>query len=196
MFPCILFLNQGELGTKTGDRVIKILLLTIVVFCITLPVADYSAGAMRSDIIVDNHAVNSLDGMDRSDWKDELRLTLNPTASAFNQETSSKPLQYAQAPGRVVSIQGRVLRKSNGKGLVDAAVRLLDPDGVLMDATKTDTKGFFTIDLSVLEDDELAQINLFIVEVTNKQGVTLQIKIKDKGKRASNILKLSDITVP
>ena len=86
--------------------------------------------------------------------------------------------------------------KSNGKGLDAVAVRLLDPDGILMDATKTDAKGFYTIDLSVLEDDELAKIEFFVIEVTNKQGVVSRIKIKDKGTRTSNILKFSDITIP
>ncbi len=67
-------------------------------------------------------------------------------------------------------IEGRIVNRASGNSVAGATVKLLDPDGIMMELAKTDKKGFFTISLDTLDNDEIKSIKKFSLEVTDTKG--------------------------
>ncbi len=111
--------------------------------------------------------------------------------SEINPKTGSIKPSYVRAK----VLKGRVLKKSDKKGMSEISVQLLDAGGIVMDVVTTDKDGNYNLDLGVLEDSELAALPTFYVEATTKnrkvrkklgRGLTLNI----------DVLRYKDILMP
>jgi len=69
------------------------------------------------------------------------------------------------------SLKGKVV-SPNGKPVSGAQVQLLSPKKTMMDVTVTGKDGKFTLDLGVLEDEEMAILDKFKVVVSRKGAKT------------------------
>jgi len=110
-------------------------------------------------------------------------------------EISTKTGSIKPSYVRAKVLKGRVLKKSDKKGMSEISVQLLDAGGIVMDVVTTDKDGNYNLDLGVLEDSELAALPTFSVEVTTKSkkvrkklgtGLTLNI----------DVLSYKDILIP
>lgn len=119
-----------------------------------------------------------------------------PKARYVLSASSVSLIRLAQAGNLPEKINGRILRSANGRAASTAAVKLLDSDGILLDATKTDAKGYFTIDLAALDSDELAALMKFTLEITTDTGNKYIVKLQDKALNKTGKIKLSDIIAP
>ena len=76
-------------------------------------------------------------------------------------------------------IKGRII-DVNGTGLSNVQIKLVDSDNTMMDITSSDTNGYYSIDLSVLDDEELSKLRGFSLVADNKNGKITRRKLKDK----------------
>jgi len=74
-------------------------------------------------------------------------------------------------------IKGRII-DVNGTGLSNVQIKLVDSDNTMMDITSSDTNGYYSIDLSVLDDEELAKLRGFSLVADNKNGKVARKKLK------------------
>lgn len=81
----------------------------------------------------------------------------------------TSPTTYAALKGD--SLKGKVV-SANGKPVSGAQVQLLSPRKTMMDVTVTGKDGKFTLDLGVLEDEEMAILDKFKVVVSKKDRKT------------------------
>ena len=79
-------------------------------------------------------------------------------------------------------IKGRII-DVNGTGLSNVQVRLVDSDNTMMDITSSDANGYYSIDLSVLDDEELAKLRGFSLVADNKNGKVARKRLKDKNNK-------------
>lgn len=99
------------------------------------------------------------------------------------------PWAYSN-PGyqKATELTGRVVRSGSGAGIPNVTVHLLGPDYVGMDVTSTNKEGRYTIDLSVLEDKELANLRTFFLQTEERGHSKKRIKL-------GNGLKLKGTTI-
>lgn len=64
-------------------------------------------------------------------------------------------------------IKGRIIN-THGQGLAGVEVKLVDRENTMMDVTRSGPGGYYVIDLSTLEDDELATLRGFSLVAGNK----------------------------
>ena len=102
----------------------------------------------------------------------------------------------AQSGPQPEKIKGRVLNALHNKVVPGAAVSLLDNNGILLDATKTNAEGDFIIDLSVLDAEELSQLMRYSLEITTQTGSKFSVTIQNKALNKTGIIQLSDIVAP
>ena len=76
-------------------------------------------------------------------------------------------------------IKGRII-DVNGTGLSNVQVKLVDQENTMMDITSSDKNGYYSIDLSVLDDEELSKLRGFSLIADNKNGKTTRKRLKDK----------------
>ena len=76
-------------------------------------------------------------------------------------------------------IKGRII-DLNGTGLSNVQVKLIDSDNTMMDITSSDANGYYSIDLSVLDDEELAKLRGFSLVADDKNGKIARKRLKDK----------------
>lgn len=76
-------------------------------------------------------------------------------------------------------IKGRII-DVNGTGLSNIQIKLVDQDNTMMDITSSDKNGYYSIDLSVLDDEELSKLRGFSLVADNKNGKTTRKRLKDK----------------
>jgi hypothetical protein len=81
------------------------------------------------------------------------------------------------------SLKGKVI-STNGKPISGAQVQLLSPAKTMMDVTTSGSDGKFTIDLGVLEDEEMERLTEFSL-VVSKKGKKVK-KVLDTGATSSN----------
>lgn len=92
------------------------------------------------------------------------QTTASTTVAADN------PFRFVGLKIQPGQIEGRIVNRASGSAVSGATVKLLDPDGIMMELAKTDNKGFFAISLGTLDNDELKSIKKFSLEVTDSQG--------------------------
>jgi len=85
---------------------------------------------------------------------------LNPSLS--NTANAADALVGSRLTGRIVD--------GNGKPVAKAQIQLIDPKKTMMDVTTSAGDGRFSLDLGVLEEEEMANLRKF----------TLQIAVKGK----------------
>ena len=76
-------------------------------------------------------------------------------------------------------IKGRII-DVNGTGLSNVRIKLVDSDNTMMDITSSDANGYYSIDLSVLDDEELAKLRGFSLVADDKNGKIARKRLKDK----------------
>lgn len=98
-------------------------------------------------------------------------------------------------PGYVnaTELKGRVVRAGSGAGIPNATVQLFNPNNVGMDVTSTNKEGLYTIDLSVLEDKELANLESFILQAEEKGKSKKRAKLKGTLKLNGTVIWAKDI---
>ena len=97
-------------------------------------------------------------------------LSVSEVGTAPIRMAADDPFRFAGLKIYSDRVEGRILGRTGNQGLSGVTVRLLDPDGVMMEVTKTDKRGFFKIDLGTLDNAELKSIKKFSLEVTDAQG--------------------------
>ena len=146
--------------------------------------------------VVDRHVVSSNAAAHAKPGNHFGRMQVAPRVR-YAVRASPPSLRYlAQAENLPEKISGRILRNTNGRAASSAAVKLLDTDGTLLDATKTDADGYFTIDLGVLDSDELVALMKFSLEITTGTGNKYIVKLQDKALNNTGKIKLRDIIAP
>ena len=83
---------------------------------------------------------------------------------------AADPLSGNRLTGRVIN--------DNGKPVAGAQVQLLDPKKTMMDVTVSAADGRFNIDLGVLEEEEMAKLRKFTLQITVK-GSKLSHRLED-----------------
>lgn len=92
------------------------------------------------------------------------------------------------------SLKGKVVN-SSGKPVSGAQVQLLSPAKTMMDVTTSGNDGRFTIDLGVLEEEEMAKLTEFSL-VISKKGKQVK-KVLDSGATSANgVISVETIELP
>lgn len=102
----------------------------------------------------------------------------------------------ALAAGPLVgdSLKGRIVG-ADSRPVKGATVQLLGPSGTMMDTTTTGADGKFSIDLGVLEDNELKQLKKFKVAVS-KGGRKASQGLDSKASSSDGVVVVEDIPLP
>lgn len=101
----------------------------------------------------------------------------------------TSPTAYAALKGD--SLKGKVV-SPNGKPVSGAQVQLLSPKKTMMDVTVTGKDGKFTLDLGVLEDEEMAILDKFKV-VVSKKGKKTEKGLNSGATSADGVVNVENI---
>jgi len=101
----------------------------------------------------------------------------------------TSPATYAALKGD--SLKGKVV-SPNGKPVSGAQVQLLSPKKTMMDVTVTGKDGKYTLDLGVLEDEEMAILDKFKV-VVSKKGRTTEKGLNSGATSADGVVNVENI---
>lgn len=89
------------------------------------------------------------------------------------------------------SLVGKVVNP-NGKPVPGAQVQLLSPASVMMDVTTTGADGKFTLDLGVLEEEEMAKLESFRIAISINGRNTEKI-LSSGASSANGVVKVDNI---
>jgi len=92
------------------------------------------------------------------------------------------------------SLKGKVI-SSSGKPIAGAQVQLISPAKTMMDVTTSGNDGKFTIDLGVLEDEEMAKLAEFSL-VVSKKGKKVKKSLNSGATSVDGVVSVEAIELP
>lgn len=92
------------------------------------------------------------------------------------------------------TLKGKVTNPG-GNPVSGAQVQLLSPAKTMMDVTTTGKDGKFTLDLGVLEDDEMARLEKFFI-VVSKKGKKVKKGLDSGTSSANGVVNVENIEFP